>query len=80
MQKNIYKKQKSLDGINVTKKQYVAELIENDLEQKLQQIMKQTSELEVKSNDTQKGWDRGEVIEALGEFIYPIAGYADKYV
>ena len=31
MQKNIYKKQKSLDGINVIKKQYVAELIENDL-------------------------------------------------
>lgn len=54
----------------VTKKQYVAELIEKDLEQKLQQKQEPTKQIEVRqAPDGQQIWGRVEVINALDKFM-----------
>ena len=54
----------------VTKKQYVAELIEKDLEQKLQQKQAPAKEIEVRqAPDGQQIWGRVEVINALDKFM-----------
>ena len=54
----------------VTKKQYVAELIEKDLEQKLQQKQEPAKQIEVKqAPDGQQIWGRVEVINALDKFM-----------
>ncbi|MBR3994003.1 MAG: hypothetical protein IKI97_01840 [Clostridia bacterium] len=54
----------------VTKKQYVAELIEKDLEQKLQQKQAPVKEIEVRqAPDGQQIWGRVEVINALDKFM-----------
>lgn len=54
----------------VTKKQYVAELIEKDLEQKLQQKQAPVKEIEVRQTpDGQQIWGRVEVINALDKFM-----------
>ena len=54
----------------VTKKQYVAELIEKDLEQKLQQKQEPAKQIEVRqAPDGQQIWGRVEVINALDKFM-----------
>lgn len=54
----------------VTKKQYVAELIEKDLEQKLKQKQAPVKEIEVRqAPDGQQIWGRVEVINALDKFM-----------
>ena len=54
----------------VTKKQYVAELIEKDLEQKLQQKQELAKQIEVRqAPDGQQIWGRVEVINALDKFM-----------
>lgn len=54
----------------VTKKQYVADLIEKDLEQKLQHKQEPVKEIEVRqAPDGQRVWDRAEVINALDDFM-----------
>lgn len=54
----------------VTKKQYVAELIEKDLEQKLQQKQEPAKQIEVRqAPDVQQIWGRVEVINALDKFM-----------
>ena len=54
----------------VTKKQYVAELIEKDLEQKLQQKQVPAKQIEVRqAPDGQQIWGRVEVINALDKFM-----------
>ncbi len=54
----------------VTKKQYVAELIEKDLEQKLQQKQEPAKQIEVRqATDGQQIWGRVEVINALDKFM-----------
>ena len=54
----------------VTKKQYVAELIEKDLEQKLQQKQDPAKQIEVRqAPDGQQIWGRVEVINALDKFM-----------
>ena len=54
----------------VTKKQYVAELIEKDLEQKLQQKQEPSKQIEVRqAPDGQQIWGRVEVINALDKFM-----------
>ena len=54
----------------VTKKQYVADLIEKDLEQKLQQKQAPVKEIEVRqAPDGQQIWGRVEVINALDKFM-----------
>ena len=54
----------------VTKKQYVAELIEKDLEQKLQQKKEPAKQIEVRqAPDGQQIWGRVEVINALDKFM-----------
>ena len=54
----------------VTKKQYVADLIEKDLEQKLQQKQEPAKHIEVKqAPDGQQIWGRVEVINALDKFM-----------
>lgn len=54
----------------VTKKQYVADLIEKDLEQKLQQKQEPAKQIEVKqAPDGQQIWGRVEVINALDKFM-----------
>ena len=56
--------------MQVTKKQYVAELIEKDLEQKLQQKQEPAKQIEVKqAPDGQQIWGRVEVINALDKFM-----------
>jgi len=55
---------------NVTKKQYVADLIEKDLEQKMQHKQGPVKEIEIRNApDTQRVWDKTEVINALDEFM-----------
>lgn len=54
----------------VTKKQYVADLIEKDLEQKMSQKQEPVKEIEVRqAPDGQRVWDRAEVINALDDFM-----------
>lgn len=54
----------------VTKKQYVAELIEKDLEQKFQQKQEPAKQIEVRqAPDGQQIWGRVEVINALDKFM-----------
>ena len=54
----------------VTKKQYVADLIEKDLEQKLQQKQEPAKQIEVRqAPDGQQIWGRAEVINALDKFM-----------
>lgn len=54
----------------VTKKQYVAELIEKDLEQKLQHKQEPAKQIEVRqAPDGQQIWGRVEVINALDKFM-----------
>ena len=54
----------------VTKKQYVAELIEKDLEQKLQQKQEPVKQIEIRQTpDGQQIWGRVEVINALDKFM-----------
>ena len=54
----------------VTKKQYVAELIEKDVEQKLQQKQEPAKQIEVRqAPDGQQIWGRVEVINALDKFM-----------
>ena len=54
----------------ITKKQYVAELIEKDLEQKLQQKQEPAKQIEVRqAPDGQQIWGRVEVINALDKFM-----------
>ena len=56
--------------MQVTKKQYVADLIEKDLEQKLQQKQAPVKEIEVRqAPDGQQIWGRVEVINALDKFM-----------
>ena len=56
--------------MQVTKKQYVADLIEKDLEQKLQQKQEPAKQIEVKqAPDGQQIWGRVEVINALDKFM-----------
>ena len=56
--------------MQVTKKQYVAELIEKDLEQKLQQKQEPAKQIEVRqAPDGQQIWGRVEVINALDKFM-----------
>jgi hypothetical protein len=56
--------------MQVTKKQYVADLIEKDLEQKLQQKQEPAKQIEVRqAPDGQQIWGRVEVINALDKFM-----------
>ena len=56
--------------MQVTKKQYVADLIEKDLEQKLQQKQEPAKQIEVRqATDGQQIWGRVEVINALDKFM-----------
>lgn len=56
--------------MQVTKKQYVADLIEKDLEQKLQHKQEPAKQIEVRqAPDGQQIWGRAEVINALDKFM-----------
>ena len=53
----------------ITKQKYMTELISNDISQRMQQKSIQEKDLDIKLTDGVKTWDRGEVMDAIDNFM-----------